>query len=96
MNGCSSAIENLSWALGNQGDAFILGRPYYGTFVADLTLRMETDLLAVEFGSLDPLSQEAVLEYEERILEAKRQSQKTAGLIISHPHNPLGRCYPHE
>lgn len=93
-NGCSSAIEHLSWALGNPGDVFLLGQPYYGTFVGDLTLRMETDLALVPFHGVDPMSMEAVGKYEERIVEAQAQGQRVAGLVIAHPHNPLGRCYP--
>ncbi|KXH40228.1 hypothetical protein CSIM01_06406 [Colletotrichum simmondsii] len=38
-NGCSSAVEHIAWAIANPGDAFLLGRPYYNTFVPDLVLR---------------------------------------------------------
>lgn len=93
-NGCSSAVELLAWALGNPGDAFVLGRPYYGTFVADVTARFGTQLALVSFDDVDPLSMAAVAKYEDKIEEAQAKGQRVAGLILAHPHNPLGRCYP--
>lgn len=95
-NGCSSAIEHVAWAFGNPGDAFLLGRPYYGTFVPDITLRMGTDLATVDFDGLDPLSLGAVERYKAQVLKAQQRGQKVAGLILAHPHNPLGRCYSKE
>lgn len=93
-NGCSSAIEHAAWAFGDPGDSFLLGRPYYGTFVPDVTLRMGTKLIAVDFGGKDPLGLGAVRDYEDAILKAQRDGGRVAGLILCHPHNPLGRCYP--
>ncbi|KAI9041330.1 uncharacterized protein KD926_006906 [Aspergillus affinis] len=44
-DGCSSALGHLAWSLGNPGDYFLLGRPYYYTFIADITYRMSTDIV---------------------------------------------------
>lgn len=95
-NGCTTIIEHVSWALGNPGDEFLLGRPYYGAFVPDLTLRMGTKLVPVGFGHLDPLSPEAVSQYEDSILDAKARGVRVAAIILANPHNPLGRSYPRE
>ncbi|VUC36256.1 unnamed protein product [Clonostachys rosea] len=93
-NGCSSAIEHAAWAFGNPGDSFLLGRPFYGTFVPDLTLRMGTKLAQVAFGpETDPIGPGCVSKYEEKILEVQANGGRVAGLILAHPHNPLGRCY---
>ncbi|KAI1010780.1 hypothetical protein LB503_005394 [Fusarium chuoi] len=95
-NGCSAAIEHLSWAVANPGDGILLGQPYYGTFIPDLTYRFGAKLLPVAFGDMDPLCEEAVTKYEEVILDTQAKGIKVAGLVISHPHNPLGRCYSRE
>ncbi|KAF5009672.1 hypothetical protein FDECE_4118 [Fusarium decemcellulare] len=92
-NGCSAAIEHLSWALANPGDAVLLGQPYYGTFVPDLTYRFGAKLLPVPFDEVDPLEEDAVEKYEKVIIDAQAKGLRVAGLVISHPHNPLGRCY---
>ncbi|KAF7547039.1 hypothetical protein G7Z17_g8003 [Cylindrodendrum hubeiense] len=93
-NGCSAALEHLSWAFANPGECFLVGQPYYGTFIPDLTYRFGAKLLPVPFHDADPLGEDAVQKYEDVIIAAQAKGQKMAGLIISHPHNPLGRCYP--
>lgn len=95
-NGCSSAVEHASWAFGDPGDVFLLGRPYYGTFVPDITLRMGSKLVLVDFGEIDPLSVGGIEKYEHYVMEAKGRGERVAGLIVSNPHNPLGRCYAKE
>ncbi|UPK95046.1 hypothetical protein LCI18_005981 [Fusarium solani-melongenae] len=92
-NGCSAAIEHLSWAIADPGDAILLGQPYYGTFIPDLTCRFGAKLLSVPFNDIDPLGDDAVAKYEEVIVDAQKKGLKVKGLVISHPHNPLGRCY---
>ncbi|TWU72028.1 hypothetical protein ED733_001000 [Metarhizium rileyi] len=95
-NGCSSALEHAAWAFGDPGDVFLLGRPYYGTFVADMTLRMGTQLATVDFGDADPLGMDGVQRYEAAMLDARARGKRVAGLVVAHPHNPLGRSYPRE
>lgn len=92
-NGCSAAIEHLSWAIADPGDAILLGQPYYGTFIPDLTCRFGAKILPVPFDEVDPLGDDAVAKYEEVIVDAQKKGLKVKGLVISHPHNPLGRCY---
>lgn len=92
-NGCSSALEHVAWAFGNPGDVFLLGRPYYGTFVPDVTLRMGTQLAMVDFYGADPLGLDGVQMYEQVVRDVQAQGRRVAGLILAHPHNPLGRCY---
>lgn len=93
-NGCSSALEHTAWAFGNPGDVFLLGKPYYGTFVPDVTLRMGTQLAMVDFDDADPLGEDGVPKYEDAIRDAQAKGKRVAGLILAHPHNPLGRSYP--
>ena len=93
-NGCSSAIEHVSWAFANPGDAFLLGQPYYGTFIPDLSQRTGVNVVSVPFHNVDPVSLDAVQKYEDTILQTHQKGQRVAGLMLCHPHNPLGRCYP--
>lgn len=95
-NGCSSAIEQLSWSLANPDEAFLLGQPYYGTFLPDVTLRTGVSVVPVPFGDTDPLSAKAADKYEAALLESQAKGVKIAGLILCNPHNPLGRCYSRE
>ncbi|KAF2129695.1 putative aspartate aminotransferase [Dothidotthia symphoricarpi CBS 119687] len=93
-NGVSSALEHTVWALANPGDAFLLGRPYYGEVTLSLRPRVRT--VPVTFGELDPLSLPAVGCYEEALMCAREQGIVVKGLLLCSPHNPLGRCYPRD
>ncbi|KAJ5102632.1 hypothetical protein N7532_003161 [Penicillium argentinense] len=94
-NGCSSAIEHLSFSILNPGEGVLLSKPYYSTFIADISLRPESVVVPVEMGSVDPLSPEAVEEYKKAAVEFEtRTGKKIRAVMLCNPHNPLGRCYP--
>jgi aspartate/methionine/tyrosine aminotransferase len=94
-NGVSSAIEHLSWAIADPGEGILLGRPYYGTFIPDLSLRPGATVVPVSFDDCDPLSLDGVQKYEQALVNFQETTgRKVKGLVLCHPHNPLGRCYP--
>ncbi|KAK3192333.1 hypothetical protein K4F52_001546 [Lecanicillium sp. MT-2017a] len=93
-NGCTTAIEHLTWAFADPGDYVLLGRPYYGNFIDDVTTRTGAKIAEVSFGGADPLGSDCVKKYEEKVLEIQAAGGRVGALILCHPHNPLGRCYP--
>lgn len=96
-NGVSPAIEHVAWAFADPGEGILLGRPYYGMFIPDISLRSGSPVVPVSFDEHDPLSLGGVDKYEDAILEfQQRTGKKVKALMLCHPHNPLGRCYPRE
>lgn len=96
-NGVTTCIEQMSWCLADPGEGILLGRPYYGTFIPDLTMRPGSKVVPVSFGDCDPLSLEAVDKYEEALLAFQESTgSKVKAVMLCHPHNPLGRCYPRD
>ncbi|KAI9929819.1 hypothetical protein ASPWEDRAFT_48044 [Aspergillus wentii DTO 134E9] len=96
-NGVSAAIEHLSWALADPGEGILLGKPFYGTFIPDLSLRLGAEVVQVDFDDCDPFCSGAVRKYEDALLGFERRTgKKVRALMLCHPHNPLGRCYPRE
>ncbi|OJJ65762.1 hypothetical protein ASPBRDRAFT_201546 [Aspergillus brasiliensis CBS 101740] len=94
-NGCSSAIEQLSWTFLNPGEAVLLGKPYYSTFIPDISLRPEAIVVPVEFGDLDPLSPKVIDRYDRAAADFEaRTGRRVRAVMLCNPHNPLGRCYP--
>jgi aspartate/methionine/tyrosine aminotransferase len=93
-NGVLSALEHVAWALTDEGDVFLLGRPYYGE--ATLGLRPHVRTVAVTFGTTDPFSVAAIECYEKALMRAQARGIVVRGLLLCSPHNPLGRCYPRE
>ena len=92
-NGCTTAIEHLSWMLANPGECFLLGQPHYGAFIPDISFRTGVEVVQVPFHNVDPLGPDAVGKYEAAILQAQKSGKRISGLMLCHPHNPLGRCY---
>lgn len=96
-NGVSPAIEHVSWAFADPGEGILLGRPFYGTFIPDLSTRPGATVVPVNFDDVDPFSAEAVSKYEDALLYFQKSSGKRVkALMLCHPHNPLGRCYTRE
>lgn len=94
-NGISTAIEHVSWVFADPGEGILLGRPYYGTFIMDINQRPLTTVVPVSFNGCDPFSIDAVEKYEEALLDFQQTTGKRVrALMLCHPHNPLGRCYP--
>ena len=48
------------------------------------------------FDGVDQFSPEAVPKYEKALQKAEAQGTKVRALLLCHPHNPLGKCYPRE
>ncbi|PWY70304.1 aminotransferase [Aspergillus sclerotioniger CBS 115572] len=96
-NGVSSAIEHMSWAFTDPGEGILLGRPYYGTFIPDMSVRPGAVVVGVEFGDVDPFSMDAVECYEKALVRFQETTgKKVRAVMLCHPHNPLGRCYPRQ
>jgi aspartate/methionine/tyrosine aminotransferase len=95
-NGVTTSIEGCAFALGNKGDGFLLGQPYYGSFPHDVGDRAGIKVAGVKFGHVDPISLEAAAKYEEALLQSESLGTKVKALILCNPHNPLGRCYSRE
>ncbi|KAL9182094.1 hypothetical protein ACHAXT_012437 [Thalassiosira profunda] len=106
--GCNAVLENLCTVLCDPGDAVMIPTPYYAAFEFDLVARAGCHIVPV--NTLDhhdapvppcgaPISAEyyypnrASLElaYERAMEETGRAPR---ALLLSHPNNPLGVCYP--
>uniref|UniRef100_A0A0B7KGS8 Aminotransferase class I/classII large domain-containing protein n=2 Tax=Bionectria ochroleuca TaxID=29856 RepID=A0A0B7KGS8_BIOOC len=102
--GLASAIDSLSWAICDEGDAILIPQPLYNGFNFDLLNRSGVRIVGVPytgikgFSVLDDLFNAEVnqLAIEAALEKASRDGVRVKALLISHPHNPLGRCYPVE
>ncbi|RFN50455.1 hypothetical protein FIE12Z_5319 [Fusarium flagelliforme] len=92
-NGCSAAIEHIAWAVGDQGDGFLITRPFFRAFIPTFGLRVDTEVIQVPCNGIDPFCVDIVEKYEARLQEVKASGKNVAGILLCNPHNPLGRCY---
>ncbi|KAL5598274.1 hypothetical protein FOBRF1_012067 [Fusarium oxysporum] len=100
--GLNSAIESLIWTICNPGEGVLVPRPLYNGFSIDILNRNETHLVGMNYqniegySGLEDLFKAEVnrLALEQSLREAQKAGIQIRAVLISHPHNPLGRCYP--
>ncbi|KAF5603999.1 plp-dependent transferase [Fusarium pseudocircinatum] len=100
--GLASAIDALVWAICDDGDAVLIPLPLYNGFIVDVLNRSNVRVIGVPFSGVEGYSTLDDLfdaEANRRAIEAALHKATQDGirvraLMISHPHNPLGRCYP--
>ena len=95
-NGAGSAVNNFCFAIGEPGEGILIGRPLYVGFFEDIEDSAKLKPVLVSLGDADPVGVEAVKQYEKTLLEAEKNGTKIRGILLSNPHNPLGRPYTKE
>lgn len=95
-NGAGNAVSQFAFCVGEPGDGILVGRPLYVGFFPDIENHAKTKAVLVSFGTIDPLSPESAACYENALLESNAAGTTIRALLISNPHNPLGRPYPAE
>ena len=103
--GCNAVLENLCMTLADVGDAVLIPTPYYAAFEFDLGSRAGCTVVPVntmEFhesssgGAIPaknyyPNKSSLDAAYERAVNETGNPPRV---LLLSHPNNPLGICYP--
>ncbi|KAJ8128709.1 hypothetical protein O1611_g4920 [Lasiodiplodia mahajangana] len=102
--GVASAIDALTWSICNDGEGILVPRPFYNGFNFDTLNRSNAKLIGISYAhvegyhGIDDLFNPDVnkVALETALQRAKDAGIAIKGLLISNPHNPLGRCYPPE
>lgn len=100
--GCNAVLENLIFCLTESSDGILIPTPYYAAFEFDLVARIGVNVIPVTTmttsSKSSPVSPEAYYPTIEAIdaayQNAIKQNIKPKVLLLSHPQNPLGICYP--
>ncbi|KAF6831228.1 hypothetical protein CMUS01_07420 [Colletotrichum musicola] len=102
--GLASGLDAIAWSVCDDNEGILIPQPFWNGFSFDLLNRSNAKVIGVPytgiegFKGLDDLFRPEV---NKRALEAALRKAHNDGitvraLIISNPHNPLGRCYPPE
>ncbi|KAK4161058.1 putative 1-aminocyclopropane-1-carboxylate synthase [Cladorrhinum sp. PSN259] len=104
MAGVTPVIDALAWALCNEGEGILIPQPFYPGFAFDIPTRSRGVVIPASFQDIegytgfdDVFGVEMNKKALKRALEqAASDGIKAKAMILTHPHNPLGRCYPVE
>ncbi|EXJ70467.1 uncharacterized protein A1O5_06536 [Cladophialophora psammophila CBS 110553] len=92
--GAGNAVDNLSFCLADPGQGILVGRPLYVGFFPDIEARAKVKPVLVPFGAdTDPTSAAAVPFYEAALHRSNASGVPIRAILLSNPHNPLGRPY---
>lgn len=106
--GCNAVLENLCICLAEPGEGVLIPTPYYAAFEFDLVARAGLDIVPVPTmahhpevaidNNKDAIPPEAYYP-NQSALDAAVEASRARGvepkiLLLSHPNNPLGVCYP--
>lgn len=102
MSGATSILDALTWSICNEGDGILIPQPLYTGYQIDLDQRARGELVAVPFQgvdgyeSLDDVFTPDVFRraLERQLTLSKERGTRVTALLLTNPHNPLGRCYP--
>ncbi|KAI2487141.1 Aspartate/tyrosine/aromatic aminotransferase [Pyrenophora tritici-repentis] len=104
LPGVAAVIDALTWAICNEGQGIITPAPFYTGFKPMSAVRAGGVLIPAPFKSVegyyglddvfDPILNSKSL--ERTLLQATPDGVTVRAVMISNPHNPLGRCYPAE
>ncbi|KAF1979615.1 PLP-dependent transferase [Bimuria novae-zelandiae CBS 107.79] len=97
ITGAATALhEILGFSLADPGQGIMTSRPYYGRFEIDFGLKAGLKIVAADTPLETCLEPDVVSIFEETLLKSKAEGVEVRALLITNPHNPLGRCYPKE
>ncbi|KAI0479733.1 putative acc synthase [Xylaria cf. heliscus] len=104
LPGVMSVLDSLTWSICNENEGIIVPMPFYTGFKPAVQERSRGVLIPAAFQSLEgyqsldnvfspEMNQQAL---ESALRKAASDGVKVRAVLISNPHNPLGRCYPAE
>ncbi|KAI5925267.1 aminotransferase GliI-like protein [Camillea tinctor] len=93
--GAAGALDSLAWSICDPGEGILIPCPYHaGGYEVFLNLHTNVTPVPVRIDSLDDVFGEGMVPALERGLQEAPVPIKA--LVVTNPHNPLGRCYSKE
>lgn len=100
--GCGSLLDQLGEHLADCGETFLIAAPYYNGFDADLGTRSQVKCLPVFSPTGDETlassfhGQGALRGFKQAFQLCTQEGAPARAVLVTNPHNPLGRCYDRE
>jgi len=93
--GAAGSLDGLAWSLCDPGEGILVPCPYHaGAYEVFLSIHTGIVPIPVSVGSLDDVFGEGMIPTLEKGLRDAPVPVKA--VVVTNPHNPLGRCYSKE
>lgn len=86
-------IEHLATVISDEGDGWLLPTPWYNGFKGDLEATAQVQIVSVkiEQGQEGELEEVRALDREMQRRKDEGFEQKITAVLVTNPHNPLGK-----
>ncbi|KAF9955760.1 hypothetical protein BGZ72_003441 [Mortierella alpina] len=91
--GCSATVDNFTFCVCDPGDGIMITTPYYGGFNTDIMAKSKAKVVAVHLEEVSPFNVAHVQLMQSALDKAQSEGTRVRALVLSNPHNPLGRNY---
>lgn len=96
-NGCTALFDQLGQTLCDEGETILIPAPYYNAYQWDFTRRTKAVITSAAVGNMDEGFEPVCIEaYRQTMADLKEKGIKATAMVVTNPHNPLGRTYPRE
>lgn len=101
MSGVTSVTDALVWSVCNEGEGVLIPQPLYTGYHLDVNQRSRGVVIPVPFygvegyTSFDDAFDPGVVRraFEAKLDATKKDGGRVKAVLLTNPHNPLGRCY---
>ncbi|KAK4237343.1 putative aminotransferase [Achaetomium macrosporum] len=101
LPGVTSVIDCLAWSICNEGEGIIIPQPFYMGFAVDIPTRARGVIVPALFHPLEDYrglddvfdSGMNIKALESALRGAEEKGIRIRAVLLTNPHNPLGRCY---
>ncbi|KAF9562299.1 hypothetical protein EC968_005328 [Mortierella alpina] len=94
--GCSATVDNFTFCVCDPGDGIMITAPYYGGFNTDIMAKSKAKVVAVHLEEVSPFDVAHIQLMQTALEKAQSEGTRVRALVLSNPHNPLGRNYSRE
>ncbi|KAG0364038.1 hypothetical protein BGZ54_007898 [Gamsiella multidivaricata] len=94
--GCSAIVDNFTFCVCDPGDGILITAPFYGGFNTDIMSKSKAKVVSAYLGDVSPFDVAHVQLMQQAIDQATQEGTRVRALVLSNPHNPLGRNYSRE
>ncbi|KAG0098009.1 hypothetical protein BGZ93_001391 [Podila epicladia] len=94
--GCSATVDNFTFCVCDPGEGILITTPFYGGFNTDIMAKSKAKVVVCDLGDCSPFDIGHVDLMQNALHRAESEGIKVKAVVLSNPHNPLGRNYSRE